>query len=258
MATGRSGERPRAPDCYDLDVRPVGEADTDWLGDDSLVVGVASPRWGGRLPSVIDKLPRIPIVATLGLLVVALLVAVAISAGHPSRTVVAAPTTADAPPPQQLSASQLSLASLIAAAESSIPLQDYAIEDNGRSNCRPSAADGTDPAKVIASVVLQDEPDYRLRDTSKGIEQSGTCSVQARFASPDGTVLMLTVLPPAGDFAEFVALSTNGNTSAMDIVTNVGGWHIEIGAVGSPDTLPSQRDLTTIATDIRLQWSAAT
>ncbi len=41
----------------------------------------------------------------------------------------------------------------------------------------------------------------------------------------------------------------------MDILTNVDGWWVEIGAVGEPDLLPSQRDLTDIATDARLQWS---
>ncbi len=199
MGTGRSDEHATEPDCYDLDVRPVDEADTGWLGEDSIVVGAESPRWtsrpwASRLPSLTDKLPRIPVVAVLGLIGLALVIVVAISAGHPSRPIaVVAPTTSDATEPPTgppLSPAQLALAEMVALARSPIALTNYLAEANDRPNCRPSAMD---PVKAIAGVVTQRQPEYHLLDAGTVLEQSGICSVQERFTNDAGTVIVISV-----------------------------------------------------------------
>lgn len=244
------------PEVFELEVRGVDERpelELSWLDEDSIELGPAPRPWAWQLPDLHGRLPRIPTVALLVTVLVALAIAAGVSAGHPAHlsavptpAVTAAPTGND---------SQLSLESMIAAAQSPIGLVDYPIEDNSRQGCQPDSATGLDPAKAIAAVVGRYQPQFRVRDSSMGLEQSGICSAQVRFATPvPATLLIITVIPPPNDVTPFVASQDSVTSSAIDIVADIDGWRIEVGAVGAVGTLPSQNALTAIATDARLRW----
>jgi hypothetical protein len=143
---------------------------------------------------------------------------------------------------------------LQATARSTVVLQDYSIYNNARV-CPQGPADGGDPVKLIAAMVRRYQPGFTLRDSAKGIEQSGTCAIQLRLDGPSGTIMMITVIPPVIEFTPFVALFNDAKGSALDLVTDVDGWKVEIGAVGLVGALPSERDLDEIANDPRITWS---
>jgi hypothetical protein len=246
------------PEVFELVVRGADERpelELSWLDEDSIEFGPAPRPWAWQPPDLRGRLPRIPTVALLAAVLVALAIAAGVSAGHPAHpsadlsgpSVVAPTPTGDY--------SQLSLASMMAAVQSPIGLTNYPIEDNSRQGCQPDSGTGPDPAKVIAAVVGRYQPQFRERDSSMGLEQSGICSVQVRFATPvPATLLIITVIPPPNDVTPFVALQNTVTISAIDIVADIDGWRVEVGALGAVGTLPSQNGLTAIATDARLRW----
>jgi hypothetical protein len=247
------------PEVFELEVRGVDERpelELSWLDEDSIELGPAPRPWAWQLPDLHGRVPRVPTVALLAAVLLALAIAAGVSVGHPSRPSadVSGPSVALTPPPTG-DFSQLSLASMVAAAQSPIGLTDYAIEDNSRLGCQPDSATGLNPAKAIAAVVGRYQPQFRVRDSSMGLEQSGVCSAQVRFATPvPATLLIITVIPPPNDVTPFVAVQNTVTSSATDIVAAIDGWRIEVGAVGAPGTLPTQNELTAIATDARIRW----
>ena len=63
--------------------------------------------------------------------------------------------------------------------------------------------------------------------------------------------MVVSVLRPPADFRPFAALSTDNQSSAMDILATVAGWRVEVGAVGNPTSCRATRP-DRIATDARL------
>jgi hypothetical protein len=255
------GPPARGPEVFELEVRPADELDSGWLGEDSIETGPPQRPWAWKAPPApawferFRQYRRRQTALVIAAVAVALAVAVGISAGHPNRPLaLAAPDDSTSDQQEVLDPSQQALADMVAAAESPIELTNYLISDNARSGCRAAQPPGRDPAPAIAAMVITYEPGFTLRDSGRGIEESGTCAVQLRFADPAGTTMMVTVSPPPNAITPLVALSVNDRTSAMDIIANVDGWRVEVGAVGLPGQLPTQSAMTSIATDARIRW----
>ena len=64
----------------------------------------------------------------------------------------------------------------------------------------------------------------------------------------------MTVLAPPNEVTPFALSSNNDRSDALDVVTDVDGWRIEVGEIGQPGTLLSENDLVAIATDARVRW----
>jgi len=249
------GPPARGPEVFELEVRAADELDSGWLGEDSIETGPPDRPWAWQAPQWFERFSHAPTAFVVVALVIALGVAAGISIAHPNQPLAAPPPAATASdPPVVLDPSQQAIATMVAEAQSPIALADYVISDDSRAGCRPVQPPDTDPVQTIAAMVGKYEPTFTLRDSAKGIEESGTCSMQLRFTDTVGTTLIVTVSPPPNVITPMIALQNDDRASAMDIVADVDGWRVEVGAVGQPGQLPTQNELTSIATDERIHW----
>ena len=69
------------------------------------------------------------------------------------------------------------------------------------------------------------------------LEITGMCSAELRFANAAGTVLVVNVLAPPNDFTPFVVSSNHAGSAAVDVVTDVSGWRVEVGRGRRPRAL---------------------
>ena len=68
--------------------------------------------------------------------------------------------------------------------------------------------------------------------------------MQLRFDDADeGSILVVDVLVPPNEFIPFTVVSDDNGTAAIDVVTNVDGWRVEVGLLGLPGALLSEHDL---------------
>jgi hypothetical protein len=234
----------------DFDIEAADSAD-DAASGDSVVVG--SDRHH-ELPFLrrLDAQIRIPTKVLLVGLIAALAIAIGVSVtflatrSHPTAQ-------ADAHPPV-LNDQEIALSAMVDAAQSSVPLRSYSVEDNSRPNCRPGAADQPDLAAMMADVVHEYVADFVRYDSATIIELSGTCSVQVRLKTGDDATMLVTVLPPPNTVTPYFISVGDDTSTAVQSVANADGWRVEVGAVGKTGTLPDARELALIANDPRMRW----
>jgi hypothetical protein len=263
------------PDPFELEVRAV---DADVAGGPDGTVDVIDsgrpPRrlWSG--PGWFERFGRLPVAVLLAVIVAGLGIAAGVSLLHPDRT--PAPTQ----PAVVLNGYQQEvLAVMIAAAQSTDALHDSLTPSNTVDTCPLSTADAA--KAVITRTIAGYQPGFRLRDSDAATGRTGLCSAQLRLSGPDGVTMLVTVTAPsttaspdtvfqagpsntgpsntgppaAGSSADATPVAIFDNQGdALDVMTTVQGWRIEVGEVGRPGHLLAQSALVSIATDARLRW----
>ena len=149
-------------------------------------------------------------------------------------------------------------------AGSSGPLTDYVRQTAAAGAC-PTVPIGSSPTRSITGEVQAALPELRVTDVARTLDEfTGLCSVRLRARGRHGEVLALVVsappaVVPAPDLP-FAPLQVGTDTAADGTstvwvsATTVRHWSVVIGAVGTPDALPSSATLQRLALQDGLTW----
>jgi hypothetical protein len=211
-------------------------------------------RWSSRLSGWSGRSPGGPTGALLIVIIVGLGIAILVSGRH-HPSAVANPHPIPAPTASALDLQQASFAAMVELANSALPLHDFTISDDVHPSCPRGPVGQPDPVKAIVATVLRYQPQYTLLDAARGVDLAGTCSVEVRERSTDGSVLIVIVVaPPNTGVTPLITTKDNDRTDSVDVIVISYGWRVEVGATGQAGEQPSADDIVGLAEDARLVW----
>jgi hypothetical protein len=260
------------PDDFEVEVRPVGPADSDGNSDgsgfiDYDVIDVGGPprrRREVRRPGWVERVGRIPTAVLIAGVIAAVGVAVLVSgtvSGTANDTGAGPPIaettpTVTAGPVGPIDPGAQSLAAMVEVANSGMALRDFVISDDVHPSCPRGAADDPDPVTTIVGIVTRYLPQYTVVDSARGQDLAGICSIEIRERSANGSVLIVTVVAPPNQAEDNPVIVVQGNdrTTSVDVVAVNQGWWVEVGATGQTGEQPTAEQVADLAVDARLVW----
>jgi hypothetical protein len=149
---------------------------------------------------------------------------------------------------------------IVAHARLGSPLVSYVRPDGTKGACRLVPV-GSDPEALLAARLQATLPGFRLRDSSRTLDQlTQLCELQLRAQDAAGTVLVLQVAAPHGvgphGYTQVVVTATSFGDTVVSAATarTPTGWTITVGSVGPIADQPSSALLTRLAQDPQLRW----
>jgi hypothetical protein len=206
-----------------------------------------------------DRLPRVP--ATARIVAVAVLVVgvvtgyVVVPRLNPPAQTIAAPAPARTLPGDQ------EMATVVAIAGQGTPLYDV-VRPNSTAGACALVPLGTPLRRHVLGALRYWLPDYRVRDTSRIIDQfTALCTFSVRATDSHGSVLVLQVVAPPRTgprrpFTVITVASRSDGTRAVSLAAaqTEAGWQVTVGAVGPQGDQPSSAALVNLAQDAHLLW----
>lgn len=176
----------------------------------------------------------------------------ALSTGHP---------IAPAPHPPRPNSYDAPLRAVDALAHHRGALTGYVRQTSPAGACALVAV-GHSPQRSVRRALRRITPRFRVRDSAAVLDEfTGLCALQLRADDVSGTVLVVSVVSPAGHrrTAAYDRVQTGFELSPRTAtkyaaVTTRRGFTVLVGATGSGRFLPTDRQLIDLAHDPALTW----
>jgi hypothetical protein len=148
------------------------------------------------------------------------------------------------------------------AAHSKAWLHNSVRTGGSKGECPVRQKHAPDPVRAATRVVTTILPGFTLLDSGQTRDRfGGVCLVQLRATNTDGSILVLTVVPPGTwpgvHNQELVSLQSRQQGSSLTRTVSdltATGWRIDVGAVGEASVVPDLGRLGAVADNNALEW----